>query len=88
MYFKYIFYYIFDIKVINVILKITFYLIDSYGDTVDSLVKELDFDYDKYDVDIWYEDVFYWNKDLEEEDYTKEEYNEYLDELIEELELN
>ena len=65
-----------------------FYLIDSYGDTVDGLVKELDFDYDKYDVDIWYEDVFYWNKDLEEEDYTKEEYNEYLNELIEELELN
>ena len=62
-----------------------FYLIDSYGDTVDGLVKELDFDHDKYDVDIWYEDVFYWNKDLEEEDYTKEEYNEYLDELIEEL---
>ena len=65
-----------------------FYLIDSYGDTVDGLVKELDFDRDKYDVDIWYEDVFYWNKDLEEEDYTKEEYNEYLDELIEELGLN
>ena len=65
-----------------------FYLIDSYGDTVDGLVKELDFDHDKYDVDIWYEDVFYWNKDLEEEDYTKEEYNEYLDELIEELGLN
>ena len=65
-----------------------FYLIDSYGDTVDGLVKELDFDHDKYDVDIWYEDVFYWNKDLEEEDYTKEEYNEYLNELIEELELN
>ena len=65
-----------------------FYLIDSYGDTVDGLVKELDFDRDKYDVDIWYEDVFYWNKDLEEEDYTKEEYNEYLNELIEELELN
>ena len=65
-----------------------FYLIDSYGDTVDGLVKELDFDHDKYDVDIWYEDVFYWNKDLEEDDYTKEEYNEYLDELIEELGLN
>ena len=65
-----------------------FYLIDSYGDTVDGLVKELDFDRDKYDVDIWYEDVFYWNKDLEEDDYTKEEYNEYLDELIEELGLN
>lgn len=65
-----------------------FYLIDSYGDTVDGLVKELDFDHDKYDVDIWYEDVFYWNEDLEEEDYTKEEYNEYLDELIEELGLN
>ena len=65
-----------------------FYLIDSYGDTVDGLVKELDFDHDKDDVDIWYEDVFYWNKDLEEEDYTKEEYNEYLDELIEELGLN
>ena len=65
-----------------------FYLIDSYGDTVDGLVKELDFDRDKYDVDIWYEDVFYWNKDLEEEAYTKEEYNEYLDELIEELGLN
>lgn len=65
-----------------------FYLIDSYGDTVDGLVKELDFDRDKYDVDIWYEDVFYWNEDLEEEDYTKEEYNEYLDELIEELGLN
>ena len=65
-----------------------FYLIDSYGDTVDGLVKELDFDHDKYDVDIWYEDVFYWNKDLEEEDYTKEEYNEYLNELIEELGLN
>ena len=65
-----------------------FYLIDSYGDTVDGLVKELDFDHDKYDVDIWYEDVFYWNEDLEEDDYTKEEYNEYLNELIEELELN
>ena len=65
-----------------------FYLIDSYGDTVDGLIKDLNFDHDKYDVDIWYEDVFYWNKDLEEEDYTKEEYNEYLDELIEELELN
>ena len=65
-----------------------FYLIDSYGDTVDGLIKDLNFDYDKYDVDIWYEDVFYWNKDLEEEDYTKEEYNEYLDELIEELGLN
>ena len=65
-----------------------FYLIDSYGDTVDGLVKELDFDHDKYDVDIWYEDVFYWNEDLEEEDYTKEEYNEYLNELIEELGLN
>ena len=65
-----------------------FYLIDSFGDTVDGLVKELDFDHDKYDVDIWYEDVFYWNKDLEEDDYTKEEYNEYLDELIEELGLN
>ena len=65
-----------------------FYLIDSYGDTVDGLVKELDFDHDKYDVDIWYEDVFYWNEDLEEDDYTKEEYNEYLDELIEELGLN
>lgn len=65
-----------------------FYLIDSYGDTVDGLVKELDFDHDKYDVDIWYEDVFYWNKDLEEDDYTKEEYNEYLNELIEELGLN
>ena len=65
-----------------------FYLIDSYGDTVDGLVKELDFDREKYDVEIWYEDVFYWNKDLEEEDYTKEEYNEYLDELIEELGLN
>ena len=65
-----------------------FYLIDSYGDTVDGLVKELDFDRDKYDVDIWYEDVFYWNKDLEEEDYTREEYNEYLNELIEELGLN
>ena len=65
-----------------------FYLIDSYGDTVDGLVKELDFDHDKYDVDIWYEDVFYWNKDLEEEDYTKEEYNEYLNELIKELGLN
>ena len=65
-----------------------FYLIDSYGDTVDGLVKDLNFDHDKYDVDIWYEDVFYWNKDLEEEDYTKEEYNEYLDELIEELGLN
>ena len=65
-----------------------FYLIDSYGDTVDGLVKELDFDHDKYDVDIWYEDVFYWNKDLEEEDYTREEYNEYLNELIEELGLN
>ena len=65
-----------------------FYLIDSYGDTVDGLVKELDFDHEKYDVEIWYEDVFYWNKDLEEEDYTKEEYNEYLNELIEELELN
>ena len=65
-----------------------FYLIDSYGDTVDGLIKDLNFDHDKYDVDIWYEDVFYWNKDLEEEDYTKEEYNEYLDELIEELGLN
>ena len=65
-----------------------FYLIDSYGDTVDGLVKELDFDHDKYDVDIWYEDVFYWNKDLEEDDYTREEYNEYLNELIEELGLN
>lgn len=65
-----------------------FYLIDSYGDTVDGLVKDLNFDHDKYDVDIWYEDVFYWNEDLEEEDYTKEEYNEYLDELIEELGLN
>ena len=65
-----------------------FYLIDSYGDTVDGLVKELDFDHDKYDVDIWYEDVFYCNEDLEEEDYTKEEYNEYLDELIEELGLS
>ena len=65
-----------------------FYLIDSYGDTVDGLVKDLNFDHDKYDVDIWYEDVFYWNKDLEEEDYTKEEYNEYLNELIEELGLN
>ena len=65
-----------------------FYLIDSYGDTVDGLVKELDFDHDKYDVDIWYEDVFYWNEDLEEEDYTKEEYNEYLNELIKELGLN
>ena len=65
-----------------------FYLIDSYGDTVDGLVKDLNFDHDKYDVDIWYEDVFYWNKDLKEEDYTKEEYNEYLDELIEELGLN
>ena len=65
-----------------------FYLIDSYGDTVDGLVKELDFDHEKYDVEIWYEDVFYWNEDLEEEDYTKEEYNEYLNELIEELELN
>ena len=65
-----------------------FYLIDSYGDTVDGLIKELDFDHDKYDVDIWYEDVFYWNEDLEEEDYTKEEYNEYLNELIEELGLN
>ena len=65
-----------------------FYLIDSYGDTVDGLIKALNFDHDKYDVDIWYEDVFYWNKDLEEEDYTKEEYNEYLDELIEELGLN
>ena len=65
-----------------------FYLIDSYGDTVDGLIKDLNFDYDKYDVDIWYEDVFYWNKDLEEEDYTKEEYNEYLNELIEELGLN
>ena len=65
-----------------------FYLIDSYGDTVDGLVKDLNFDHDKYDVDVWYEDVFYWNKDLEEEDYTKEEYNEYLDELIEELGLN
>ena len=65
-----------------------FYLIDSYGDTVDGLVKELDFDHDKYDVDIWYEDVFYWNKDLEEDDYTKEEYNEYLNELIKELGLN
>ena len=65
-----------------------FYLIDSYGDTVDGLVKELDFDHDKYDVDIWYEDAFYWNKDLEKDDYTKEEYNEYLNELIEELELN
>ena len=65
-----------------------FYLIDSFDDTVDGLVKELDFDHDKYDVDIWYEDVFYWNKDLEEDDYTKEEYNEYLDELIEELGLN
>ena len=65
-----------------------FYLIDSYGDTVDGLIKDLNFDYDKYDVDIWYEDVFYWNEDLEEEDYTKEEYNEYLDELIEELGLN
>ena len=65
-----------------------FYLIDSYGDTVDGLVKDLNFDHDKYDVDIWYEDVFYWNKDLEEDDYTKEEYNEYLDELIEELGLN
>ena len=88
MYFIYDFYYIFDIEVINVILKITFYLIDSYGDTVDGLIKDLNFDHDKYDVDIWYEDVFYWNKDLEEEDYTKEEYNEYLDELIEELGLN
>ena len=28
------------------------------------------------------------DNDLEEEDYTKEEYNEYLDELIEELGLN
>ena len=65
-----------------------FYLIDSYGDTVDGLIKDLNFDHDKYDVDIWYEDVFYWNKDLEEDDYTKEEYNEYLDELIEELGLN
>lgn len=65
-----------------------FYLIDSYGDTVDGLVKELDFDHEKYDVEIWYEDVFYWNEDLEEDDYTKEEYNEYLNELIEELELN
>ena len=65
-----------------------FYLIDSYGDTVDGLVKELDFDHEKYDVEIWYEDVFYWNKDLEEEDYTKEEYNEYLNELIKELGLN
>ena len=65
-----------------------FYLINSYGDTVDGLVKELDFDHDKYDVDIWYEDVFYWNEDLEEEDYTREEYNEYLNELIEELGLN
>ena len=65
-----------------------FYLIDSYGDTVDGLVKDLNFDHDKYDVDIWYEDVFYWNKDLEEEDYTREEYNEYLNELIEELGLN
>ena len=65
-----------------------FYLIDSFDDTVDGLVKELNFDHNKYDVDIWYEDVFYWNKDLEEEDYTKEEYNEYLDELIEELGLN
>lgn len=65
-----------------------FYLIDSYGDTVDGLVKELDFDHEKYDVEIWYEDVFYWNEDLEEDDYTKEEYNEYLDELIEELGLN
>ena len=65
-----------------------FYLIDSYGDTVDGLIKDLNFDHDKYDVDIWYEDVFYWNKDLKEEDYTKEEYNEYLDELIEELGLN
>ena len=65
-----------------------FYLIDSYGDTVDGLIKDLNFDHDKYDVDIWYEDVFYWNKDLEEEDYTKEEYNEYLNELIEELGLN
>ena len=65
-----------------------FYLIDSYGDTVDGLIKDLNFDHDKYDVDIWYEDVFYWNEDLEEEDYTKEEYNEYLDELIEELGLN
>ena len=65
-----------------------FYLIDSYGDTVDGLVKNLNFDHDKYDVDIWYEDVFYWNEDLEEEDYTKEEYNEYLNELIEELGLN
>ena len=43
-----------------------FYLIDSYGDTVDGLIKDLNFDHDKYDVDIWYEDVFYWNKDLEE----------------------
>lgn len=65
-----------------------FYLIDSYGDTVDGLIKDLNFDHDKYDVDIWYEDVFYWNEDLEEEDYTREEYNEYLNELIEELGLN
>ena len=65
-----------------------FYLIDSFDDTVDGLVKDLNFDRDKYDVDIWYEDVFYWNEDLEEEDYTKEEYNEYLNELIEELGLN
>ena len=65
-----------------------FYLIDSYGDTVDGLIKDLNFDYDKYDVDIWYEDVFYWNEDLEEEDYTKGEYNEYLNALIKELGLN
>ena len=65
-----------------------FYLIDSFDDTVDGLVKDLNFDRDKYDVDIWYEDVFYWNEDLEEEYYTKEEYNEYLNELIEELGLN
>ena len=34
-----------------------FYLIDSYDDTVDGLVKDLNFNHDKYDVDIQKRDM-------------------------------
>ena len=34
-----------------------FYLIDSYDDAVDGLVKDLNFNHDKYDVDIQKRDM-------------------------------
>ena len=82
-----------DIKIIMEIHDTDDNVVNAYDSdgNVDGLITELDFDYDEFDgvKKPWYEDLSYWSPVFEDdEELTDEEYEEYIDEIIDELGLN